>query len=417
MRSGIALPFVRRRDLAKQKARGDQYKEWFQSAMVMVDHVPIGVIWSDPDKGFEVTYANAFGRRMLEAQGAEKIQGCALPEGLPALAERRAELADPARLPIALRCGFGALMLELQVVGISNAEGRYIGAMAVWTDVTKQDALTRDFEGSVKQSADQVSRMAMTLQDTAESMDGIARKARVCLGEVSGAAGETNANVQTVAAAAEQLAASVGEVGQRMEQSMRATRQATDAARQTQAIVGRLSDGAQRIGDVIALISGIAAQTNLLALNATIEAARAGEAGRGFGVVAGEVKSLAAQTARATGDIANHVGEIQAATAEAVTAIGRIAATIEEAGSTASSIAAAVVQQGSATAEIARSTQQVAAGTERMTRCVAELGQETGRVDGSAAQVLDLSSGLSREADTLQTGLRDFLGRLAARAG
>ena len=71
-------------------------------------------------------------------------------------------------------------------------------------------------------------------------------------------------------------------------------------AERTNAAMAELAEAARRVGDIVALISGIAGQTNLLALNATIEAARAGEAGKGFAVVASEVKSLATQTAKAT---------------------------------------------------------------------------------------------------------------------
>ena len=95
-------------------------------------------------------------------------------------------------------------------------------------------------------------------------------------------------------------------------------------ANRTDGIVKTLAEGAQKIGDVVGLISTIAGQTNLLALNATIEAARAGDAGKGFAVVASEVKSLANQTAKATDDISQQIAQIQAATKEAVAAIEAI---------------------------------------------------------------------------------------------
>src|SRR5690606_23140721 len=113
-------------------------------------------------------------------------------------------------------------------------------------------------------------------------------------------------------------------------------------------------EAAQKIGEVVELISTIAEQTNLLALNATIEAARAGEAGKGFAVVASEVKGLAGQTAKATEEIAAQIRAVQAVSAEAADAIRGIGDTIARINDTAAAIAAAVEQQGAATSEIAR---------------------------------------------------------------
>lgn len=169
----------------------------------------------------------------------------------------------------------------------------------------------------------------------------------------SEAAGQGSANLVSTATASAQLVGSIGEVDQLANQSL-------DAVRETRASVGALKDevgelerAAQAIGSVVTLIAGIANQTNLLALNATIEAARAGEAGRGFSVVAVEVKSLAGQTADATRDIGAQVASIQAAAMRSAEQLGRIVSVIRRVEEISSAAAAATSQQASATAAIA----------------------------------------------------------------
>src|SRR5581483_6402434 len=147
--------------------------------------------------------------------------------------------------------------------------------------------------------------------------------------------------------------------------------EATQQATRTNEQIQGLAEAAQRIGDVVKLITDIAGQTNLLALNATIEAARAGDAGKGFAVVASEVKSLANQTAKATEEIAAKIAEMQTATQESVGAVQGISQTIGRINEIATTIASAVGEQGAATKEIARNVQQASAGTNEVSSNIA----------------------------------------------
>ena len=271
------------------------------------------------------------------------------------------------------------------------------------------DMLAQGFEAKAGQLVGQVASAATELRTTAQSMTGTASEAQHQATNVAAAAEEASVNVQTVAAAAEQLASSITEISRQVAQSAKVAGKAREDARRTDGVVQALSEGAQKIGEVVGLISDIAGQTNLLALNATIEAARAGDAGKGFAVVASEVKSLATQTAKATDDIAHQIAQIQTATKDAVDSIRGIGTTIGEISEIAAGIAAAVEEQGAATQEIARNVQQAAAGTQEVSSNIVGVSKGASDTGAAANQVLGAAGELSKQAEQLRSEVSAFI--------
>ncbi len=172
--------------------------------------------------------------------------------------------------------------------------------------------------------------------------------------------------------------------------------------------MARLTEAARRVGDIVSLISRIAAQTNLLALNATIEAARAGEAGRGFAVVAQEVKTLATQTARATQDISGQIADMQAATESSVTAIDTIQTKIGEIEQISAIIASAVQEQGASTQEIARNVRSAASGTSATSTYVEDVAKAAALTSQNAESMVRLASELDELAARVLADVRAF---------
>ena len=270
-------------------------------------------------------------------------------------------------------------------------------------------AMAESFEAAVGGVLARVADAALGLRADAEAISGTATHTAERSATVAGAAQEAAQHVGTVAAAAEELGASVQEIGRQVDGSAELARSAVVQAGDTAGLVQELSNAAGRIGDVVRLITDIAGQTNLLALNATIEAARAGDAGRGFAVVASEVKQLAAQTARATEEIAGQVGRIQGATGQTVDAIDGIAARIREIDGVATSIAAAVEQQGAATREIARNVAEAASGTGAVTGTIDAVARAADDTGTAATRMLASASSLSEEAAELRREIDAFL--------
>ncbi|WP_316184528.1 MULTISPECIES: methyl-accepting chemotaxis protein, partial [unclassified Bradyrhizobium] len=201
--------------------------------------------------------------------------------------------------------------------------------------------------------ADQMGSSASDLARVAERGRGLAEA-------VANRAEQASVNVQTVASATQELAASIREISSQVQRSVAVSNRATQETQRTSELVNGLSSAAEKIGNIIQLIQAIASQTNLLALNATIEAARAGDAGKGFAIVASEVKNLASQTAQATEQIASQIATIQDATDETVSAITQFESTVREMAEISNAIASAVEQQGAATGEIARNVEEAA---------------------------------------------------------
>ena len=210
------------------------------------------------------------------------------------------------------------------------------------------------------------------------------------------------------------MSASVQEVGRQVTATLGRVEEVTDATRTSNEQINGLSTAAERIGAVVQLIQDIAEQTNLLALNATIEAARAGEAGKGFAVVASEVKSLAGQTAKATDEISSQVAEIQQSTGAAVDAISAIMGMMEDVNETAAAMAASVEQQAEATAEISTGVSQAADQTASVSDHVRDLSSGSSETSQSARQVEHVTDEANGQLTNVTERIDRFLKDVAA---
>jgi methyl-accepting chemotaxis protein len=270
------------------------------------------------------------------------------------------------------------------------------------------------FDGIVGTTLAAVEQTVGKLVSVARTMTEAAGHSTQVTLSVSGAADEASGSVNTVAAATEELSASIAEIGRQMAQSTRISDQAIAKASDTGQTIEALAGASQKIGEIIALISGIAGQTNMLALNATIEAARAGDAGKGFAVVAGEVKSLATQTARATDEIGRQVATIQAMTEQAVAGVRAMSDIIGEMGGITSSIAAAVEEQGAATGEIARNVQEVAHSAGLISTLMDDVRTAVDESRTVAAEVRTSAEAMHEQSGGLKQVVAEFLAGIQA---
>ncbi len=272
-----------------------------------------------------------------------------------------------------------------------------------------QERLAASFERRVKDIVTVLAGSVGQIRSTASDLVASADESRRGIESAALSTADASMGMEAVASASAELTASINEISRRVAESAAITREAADEAQNTNATIDGLSTAADKIGEIVGLITDIASQTNLLALNATIEAARAGEAGKGFAVVANEVKHLANQTAKATEDISSQISSIQSQTRLAVDAIRHIGSTISHIDEMAAAIAAAVEEQGAATNEIARNVESAAGSTRSASDNLGQIAQLSQRTETMARTVTTLVGTLSEDSGRLDGEVHGFL--------
>lgn len=277
-----------------------------------------------------------------------------------------------------------------------------------------RDALASELENGVAAIAETLEQASASLDEAASTVLAAVEKTREEAASAASGAEEAVASVKSVAAASSQIGAASGEIASQAGGQVRISTEAVEKAASAAKTINELDEAARQIGGVVGLISDVAEQTNLLALNATIEAARAGEAGKGFAVVASEVKSLAEQTAKATAEISTRIEAIQSATGAAVDAVDDIRKVIGEVSEAASAIGAAVEEQSAATNEIARNSDQAASGNQSVASAIASVEAQVSAAADAARSVSDGSAAVREHSGGISSQISQFLERLRA---
>jgi methyl-accepting chemotaxis protein len=369
----------------------------------MIEQMPLGIITAS---GGQITYANTAIRAQIGVARPDVEQAGLIGLSLVSL--------TGSTLDSSCRMSLGEEAYEIGVSHLRDRDGHEDSFLLVWRCVTEQARLAEGFEQSVGGIARQVGEAAVGMRETAQAMASIATDAGARAEQVRLSSRGASTDVHSVVDTIEHMRTSVSEIARQVAESARMSAQAVAEAQEADRVIGELNGAAGAIGTVVTLIREIAQRTNLLALNATIEAARAGEAGRGFAVVAGEVKTLASQTAKATGEIGGHIAGMQTQTGQAVLALRSIGATITQLDSIAATVAAVVQQQEAATREIAQAVSNAARGTAGVDDTIAEVGDAVAQTQARSGEVLEAANLMGGQAGKLRDEVDAFLQRITA---
>jgi methyl-accepting chemotaxis protein len=324
----------------------------------------------------------------------------------------------------------GRLDFDLKFLDRRDEIGRFADAVQAYREtVSAQARLQADIQaraadsgarqGQLQAAIDQfdakanavfaeIARLTQATAAAAERQIQLAERGAARATQAAAYSVETTANMHSVTSAASHLSESIVAINRRVGEAAATVTRGVALTQTSAEAIDRLNGAAERIGTIVGLIQSIAEQTNLLALNATIEAARAGESGRGFSVVANEVKALANQTARATQDIAAQIDAMQDATMTTVRALDEIGQTIRSIDTITATVAGGMAEQGHSTTNIARSVAEVAHSTASVDGDVKEIETLVSETAAAARAVLDLAQEVKGRMDGFGGELRRF---------
>jgi len=278
----------------------------------------------------------------------------------------------------------------------------------------QMERVASEFENTIFSISEDMISSLGNLNQSAESLSNLANGTAKQATLVSNTSDDAKNNVNSVASATEELSASTKEIKDQVRSSAQLATEASHEMAKSNEAIEALQRVVGKVGDVTKLITDIAEQTNLLALNATIEAARAGEAGKGFAIVASEVKTLASQTANATDEIDSQIAEMKAAAGKSMEVATSVTEMVRLISERTNAVATSTEQQNAATSEIALSLSNVAEGTETVSHSINEVRESANRTGELSSQMQSSIASLHERSNNLRSAMNDFLAKIRA---